>query len=171
MTNPLNRIIRHAGFEIHRAKPTLHSELVSLKADDGTKGSVLLAYIVEPFLLKDGEHPSQSHTHHTESLLIAQAFLNCGYNVDIIDYRNSDFSPRKDYKFFVSARTNFVKLAQRLNRNCIKIAHLDTAHFLFNNTMAYRRLLELHRRSDSLSDFFRTETRRRNENAIVISAR
>ena len=146
MTNPIKVLLRRFGFEIRRINPLPHRELVSLKPSCAVKGDVLLAYIVEPFLLKDGERPSQAHTHHTESLLMAQAFMNAGYNVDVIDYRNESFMPEKPYAFFVSARTHFAKLANRLNPDCIKIAHMDTAHFLFNNSAAYRRLLDLQQR-------------------------
>ena len=142
----VNYLLQHFGFEIRRISPALHREFVSLKAGGQPKGDVLLAYIVEPFLLEEGERPSQSHTHHTESLLLAEAFLCLGYNVDVIDYRNNAFKPEKNYTFFFSARTNFAKIAARLNLDCIKIAHLDTAHFLFNNTAAYRRLLNLQQR-------------------------
>jgi len=146
MKNPVNQLLRRIGFEIRRVTPARHSEFVSLKTRRPEKGNVLLAYIVDPFLLEGEEVPSQAHTHHTESLLIADAFLNRGYNVDVIDYRNGAFQPEKDYRFFVSARTKFAEIAPRLNRDCIKIAHLDTAHFLFNNAAAYRRLLELQQR-------------------------
>ena len=146
MKSVINRIIRRLGFEIRRIRVDPHMQCVSLKTEQSRRGNVLLAYIVEPFLLKAGESPSRSHTHHTESLLIAQVFLERGYDVDIIDYRNGSFKPGKDYHYFVSARTNFVKLAERLKEDCIKIAHLDTAHFVFNNAMAYRRLLELQQR-------------------------
>jgi glycosyltransferase involved in cell wall biosynthesis len=88
--------------------------------------------------------------------LIAEALLKSGYNVDVIDYRNRIFKPVKDYNFFISARTNFVGIANRLNRDCIKIAHLDTAHFLFNNSAAYRRLLELQQRRGVTSTSFRS---------------
>ena len=77
---------------------------------------------------------------------MAESFLNSGYNVDVIDYRNDSFRPMKDYTFFVSARTNFVAIVKRMNRDCINIAHMDTAHFLFNNSAAYRRLLDLQQR-------------------------
>jgi len=146
MKSAVNRIIRHFGFEIRRVEVAQHMECVSIKTEHSRLGNVLLAYIVEPFLLKAGESPSRSHTHHAESLLIAQVFLARGYDVDIVDYRNGSFKPGKDYSYFVSARTNFVRLAERLNKDCIKIAHLDTAHFLFNNSMAYRRLLKLQQR-------------------------
>jgi len=142
----VNRIIRRLGFEIQRVEIKSHTGCVSLKIEKPRRGIVLLAYILEPFLLKAGESPSSSHTHHTESVLIARAFLARGYDVDIIDYRNGSFRPGKDYSYFVAARTNFVRLAERLNEDCIKIAHLDTAHFLFNNSTAYRRLLDLQQR-------------------------
>ena len=146
MKSAFNRIIRQFGFEIRRVGVAPHMERVSLKTEKAHRGNVLLAYILEPFLLKSGEPPPRSHTHHTESLLIAQVFLERGYDVDIIDYRNGSFRSDKDYSYFVSARTNFVRVSERLNKDCIKIAHLDTAHFLYNNAMAYRRLLELQRR-------------------------
>ena len=146
MINPIKWALSHAGIEVRRIRPAPHSELVSLQSDKATKGNVLLAYIVDPFMLASGEVPSKAHTHHTESLLIARAFLNMGYNVDVIDYRNGNFKPQKNYRFFVSARTSFVEIARHLNSSCIKIAHLDTAHFLFNNAAAYQRLLALQRR-------------------------
>jgi len=146
MTHPINKLLRHLGHEFRRYKPEQFNEFVSLKTDKPEKGNLLLAYIVDPFLLEDGKPPSQSHTNHTESLLIAEYFLNSGYNVDVIDYRNEFFKPVKDYTFFFSARTNFVEIAKRLNHDCNKIAHMDTAHFLFNNSAAYRRLLELQQR-------------------------
>ena len=90
MKSIVNRIIRRFGFEIRRIGVDPHMECVSLKTEQYRRGNVLLAYIVEPFLLKAGESPSRSHTHHTESLLIAQVFLARGYDVDIIDYRNGN---------------------------------------------------------------------------------
>lgn len=146
MNNPLNKILRPLGLELRRRKRRPYRETVSLKTDKISKGTILLAYIVDPFLLPDYELPSQAHTHHTESLLIAEAFLNSGYDVDVIDYRNKAFRPTKSYQMFFSARTHFVAISKRLNAECIKIAHLDTAHFLFNNAAAYQRLLNLQQR-------------------------
>jgi glycosyltransferase involved in cell wall biosynthesis len=151
----INKLLGHLGYEIHHTRPQQYSECVSLKTRKHSKGNALLAYIIEPFLLGDGESPSQSHTHHTESLLIAEALLNSGYNVDVIDYRNRVFKPVKDYMLFISARTNFEKISDRLNRDCIKIAHMDTAHFLFNNSAAYRRALEHQQRKGLTSTSFR----------------
>ena len=139
----LNRLLRPFGIEIHRFRTPPYQKVASLTTDAAPRGDVLLAYIVEPFLLDPEKEPSRDHTNHIESMLIARTFLTLGYNVDIIDYRNSGFMPAKDYSFFVSVRTNFETIANRLNADCVKIAHLDTAHFLFNNSAAYARLLAL----------------------------
>lgn len=121
----------------------MYRQFASLKTTETKLGSVLLAYIVDPFLLPDYGGVSRKHTNQMESVTIAESFLGLGYDVDIIDYRNATFNPQKDYKFFVSARTNFSKISERLSNDCIKIAHLDTAHFLFNNSAAYGRLLAM----------------------------
>jgi glycosyltransferase involved in cell wall biosynthesis len=47
---------------------------------------------------------------------------------------------------FVGHRINFDRIAGLLNSDCIKIAHLDTAHWVYNNYATYRRKLELQQR-------------------------
>lgn len=146
MKRLLTATARRFGLELRRYKPRYSEQCVSLPARDPANGCVLLSYILEPFLLAPGERPSTAHTHHSESLLIARAWLERGFDVDIIDYRNNVFVPRKDYRIFVCARTQFDRLAPLLPQGCIKIAHLDTAHFLFNNHAAFERALDLQRR-------------------------
>lgn len=142
----LLRTARAFGVEISRYRPEFSRACVSLYPEGVSRGSVLLSYILDPFLLSPGQPISTVHTHHSESVLIAQTFLELGYAVDVIDFHNDEFSPSQDYAFFVSARTHLETIAPRLNRDCIKIAHLDTAHFLFNNAAAYARALALQRR-------------------------
>ncbi len=138
---------RTLGIEVKRYRSDFPGGCVSLPAI-GTprKGNVLLAYILEPFLRQPGEAVSSAHTHHIESLLMAKAWQDLGYTVDVIDYRNGEFAPRSRYDFFVSARTNLEPIAARLNPDCVKIAHLDTSHFAFNNHATHGRLLALQER-------------------------
>lgn len=118
---------------------------VSLKSTHGSRGTVLLAYILDPFLTRGGD-PSVKHTNYYESTLMARSYLELGFDVDVIHYTNRNFVPRKDYALYVNARDNFAHIADKLNEDCIKIVHLDTAHFLFNNYEAYSRSLALQRR-------------------------
>lgn len=135
------------GLEVRRHRPSYRPDCVSVPAAKApARGNVLLAYILDPFLRKPGAPVSTRHTHDGESLLIARAYSELNYDVDVIDYRNENFIPRKRYDVLVSARTNLERIARHLDPACIKIAHLDTAHFLFNNAAAYARALALQQR-------------------------
>lgn len=137
---------RALGLEIGRYVPEFPHGVVSLPPDNDPKGNVLLAYILEPFQRRQNKAISTSHTHHWESVLIAETWRARGYVVDVIDYRNHEFIPRKRYDYFVSARTHLESIAARLNPDCVKIAHFDTSHFAFNNRATYNRLLDAQNR-------------------------
>jgi len=120
--------------------------VVSLAPDEPPAGSVLLSYIIDPFLLGPDEPLPSRHTHYWESWQIARTFLDLGYAVDVISWRNTEFVLRKDYAFFVDVRHNLERIAPLLNPDCVKIFHSDTAHMLFQNAAESRRLLELQQR-------------------------
>ncbi len=145
----VKQLLKSLGIEIKRYRPRFNEgKVITLKPENISKGNVLLSYIIEPFLLKDEALVSNTHTHDWESLLIAKTFLSFGYSVDIIDYRDKTFIPRKEYAFFLSARTNLERIAKLLSEDCLKIVHLDTSHWLFNNTAVYSRCLALQKRRD-----------------------
>ena len=123
-----------------------HTKVVSLEPASGSKGNVLLSYVIRPFLLKPDEPLPIDHTNYWESLQIAKTFLELGYNVDVISEHNTTFYPTKDYAVFVGHRLNFELIAKLLNKDCLKILHLDTAHSLFLNAAEAHRLLQLQRR-------------------------
>jgi glycosyltransferase involved in cell wall biosynthesis len=143
----IKKILNGFGIEVRRySRPDFDDRVASIRPDISNNGCVLLAYIIEPFIQGKRDRISNTHTHYWESYQIAKTFIELGYAVDVIDYRNKYFIPQKEYGFFISARTNFQILAKRLSSDCIKIVHLDTAHWLFNNTAAYQRALELQQR-------------------------
>ena len=145
--NLIKNLFRKFGIEIMRYKAHIKEvDLIALKQKKMPQGNVLLSYVIEPFLSKDDEPLLTTHTHFVESYQIAKTFLDLGYSVDVIDYNNGIFVPKKDYAFFVSARTNLQRIAQFLNSNCVKIAHLDMSHWIFNNHAAYTRCLSLQQR-------------------------
>lgn len=142
----LTAFFRALGLDIRRYAPRFDTRCVTLRPAGNPKGWVLLSYILEPFLLKTGQPISSVHNNHLESTLIARTFLDLGYGVDVIHFRNDEFTPAKNYAFFVSARTHLETIAKRLNEDCIKIAHLDTSHFALNNHASYNRLLGIQQR-------------------------
>ncbi len=139
----LKRAARALGVDLRRYAPQFNPRCISLNPTGGRKGRVLLAYVLDPFLVKPGQSVSTSHTHHGESVLIAETWIKHGYSVDVIDYHNHAFIPRKRYDFFISSRSHLETIAARLPDGCVKIAHLDTTHYTFNNQAAYARVLAL----------------------------
>ena len=147
MKKLIKNIFRKFGVEIRKCTPDIRARrLVRLEPTDGYKGSVLLSYIIDPFLLKQDEPISNAHHHDWLSWQIARTFLDIGCRVEVIDYRDGVFVPQKEYAFFIGARTNFQRIALRLNKDCIKIVHLDVVHWIFSNHAAYGRLLDLQKR-------------------------
>lgn len=139
-------IFRTFGVEITRYVPKIYERTVSLEPEKKTGGDILLSYHIKPFLLKPGEPIPNSHTSQWRCLQMARTFLDLGYSVDVIDSHNHVFQPKKPYVLFVGHRINFDRIAGLLNSDCVKIAHLDTAHWVYNNYSTYRRKLELQQR-------------------------
>ena len=119
----------------------LERKFVSCKASTRRpSGEVLLCYENRAFFLKPGEPFPIDHTNRWESWQIAKIFVDLGYHVDVINENNDSFVPTKNYAFFVGNRINFDRIAGLLNKECIKILHVDASHWLFNNMAEYRRL-------------------------------
>lgn len=141
--------LKALGVEVRRPgrpRPAVNEQVVRLQPDEGnTRGHALLSYVLDPFLSPDATI-SNAHTHYWESWQIAQCLLERGFTVDVISYLNRTFEPAVDYRLFFAARTNLARIAGLLPDDCVKVAHLDCAHWLFNNHAAYGRLLDLQRR-------------------------
>jgi glycosyltransferase involved in cell wall biosynthesis len=150
-------VFRKCGLEITRYTPNLYEQVISLAPEKTPQGNVLLSWLIEPFLLKPDEPILNSHTQYWECLQMARTFLDLGYSVDVIDsWRNETFQPKKRYSVFIGHRINFDRITELLNWDCIKIAHLDTAHWVFNNHSTYLRKFELQqRRGVTLKDSHR----------------
>lgn len=146
MLRLINRLLRIIGLELHRSRAAVApSRIVSLRPDGTPAGNVLISYIPGD-VLKDESEVSASHTHYWECRQMAHTFREAGFAVDVIDFADNDFVPQKPYDVLVSARTNLERLAAHVPGHCVKIAHLDTAHFLTHNANANNRLVDIRER-------------------------
>jgi glycosyltransferase involved in cell wall biosynthesis len=121
-------------------------KVVSLESKNAVRGNMLLSYLNEPFLISGEESLPNYHTNYWECRQIANTFLDLGYNIDVINSYNEIFVPRKKYDIFFGHRNQYERIAKMLGEDCLKIAHLDTAHWLFNNYATYKRSFELQQR-------------------------
>ena len=81
--------------------------------------AALVSYVTAPFKHGSG---STLFTHAGVPKLMARAVQELGYSVDVIEWDNTAFTPRKDYQLFIGhAGMNFERLARRLSPQCVKI--------------------------------------------------
>ncbi len=116
----------------------LSGKVIHLPAKAPPKGAVLLSYITFPFLCRK-EHLS-GHSNRFECLEIARLFQERGYEVDVIDWTNVEFVPRKRYAYCVDIHNNIDRLNHLLNTDCVKILHLTTSEWQFQNKAEMERL-------------------------------
>ena len=118
---------------------------LTLEPRGRSQGTVLLSYLLEPFL-SDDPLPT-THTNFWESQQVAQTFVELGFTVDVISFQNhAHVTRRRGYDFLVSLRTNLEKLAPQVGDSCVKVLHADVAHVLFHNAAEANRLLALQQR-------------------------
>lgn len=112
---------------------------VSLKTRSTKKGDALISYMTAPFLQ---ENVSDRHTNSWECREIATILLEMGYDVDVIDWDNQTFIPRKQYSVYLDIFSNLERLSPHLAK-AKKIFHITGAHWQFMNHAEYSRLLDL----------------------------
>lgn len=149
-------------------KNRLRKKVVTLSPAGGSRaGHALLAYRLEAFTESGRKKRLLSrHTMFMESVMIADVLLSLGYEVDVIDFENKTFVPRKNYHILLSVRKYFEHYAERVGPDCLKIVHLDTSHWMSNNAAALMRCCEAQgRRKASLRSYRMVEENRAIESA------
>lgn len=124
-----------------------HGGVISLHAAGNPLGNVLISYDNGGLLCKmQGKPIPTSHPQYYKTMVMAQTFVDIGYDVDVIHCENHKFVPWKAYDVVVDTRFNLQRLASYLPSSCIKILHCDTAQLVFQNVAEMTRVLALQRR-------------------------
>lgn len=146
MLRLLNRLLGMIGLELRRRSVhrVAFREGIAASLDPQRRqtGQVLISYIPDDVLSSEND-VSASHTHYWECRQMARSFAAAGFSVDVVHFDDDRFVPEKDYDVLVSARTNLERLARHMPAHCLKVAHLDTAHFLTHNANAMQRLKDI----------------------------
>lgn len=127
-----------------RALFFLRGKVIHTKTSvDPKKGAVLLSYTTLPF-----RYPKEifSHTNRWECAEIVRILNSKGYDVDIIDYTNTSFIPKKPYAAVIDLGENLERLTKRLPKKTLKIFHITGAHYAFQNTAEQRRLDDIYKK-------------------------
>lgn len=120
----------------------LHPNIIHLNNQNGSNKFVLLSYITNPFRMSPNNPRFNHHSNKWECREMANIWLNHGYNVDVIDWNNTRFIPKRDYSIFIDIHSNMERLTPFL-KNSKKILHITGAHWKFQNAAETKRLSDL----------------------------
>jgi glycosyltransferase involved in cell wall biosynthesis len=122
------------------------SGVVFVKCQGEKKGNVLFSYVTQPFTLAPGEFLTDPHSNNWVAPEIARIFSERGYDVDVINWDNVKFVPRKKYTVCIDLCNNLENLASHLNPDCKKVMFIIGGHPEFQNTVENERIRALEKR-------------------------
>jgi hypothetical protein len=120
--------------------------VISIKPVSRKRGRALLSYVAHPFTITKEELDRSPHTNPRECLTIAEILLERGFIVDVIDWTDTKFKPKKKYDIIIDIHQNLERLAPCLPKTCIKIFYSTGAHWRYHNAAELKRLEELRQR-------------------------
>ncbi len=107
----------------------------------------LLSYIIHPFSIPPGDPRFLRHINIFHAHEMVRALNALGYAVDVIDYRDSHFSPQKNYDLFIGhGGINFNRIADRLPATTPCLYLSTTSYWKFHNQQEQERFSGLNRR-------------------------
>ena len=120
--------------------------IVSVKHKGKKKGDFLLSFLTQPFTLAPNEVLSDQHINIWVPLEIARLFSERGYDVDIVNWNNLSFLPKKKYSACIDIHNNFERFGNLLPLSCVKIQFLMSSHWAFQNKAEEKRIHDLEKR-------------------------
>ncbi|MDD5362981.1 MAG: glycosyltransferase [Ignavibacteria bacterium] len=144
------RIIRYYLFNILRLKskssnlPIYDIDLTNSLSKIHKK-RVLLSYIVDAINITD-----KSNYHNAIIICrnIIQSFNELGYLVDLVDFRDQFFKPRREYEIFVGhGMVNYINIINGLNTDCRKFYYATGSYWKFHNEEEEKRFNDFYKRT------------------------
>src|SRR5262245_20049357 len=80
--------------------------VIHLKTKKPRKGAVLMSFVTTPFTFSPGTSWTDPHPHYYAAVEISQMFLDRGYDVDVINWDNDEFVPKKKYAACIDLQKN-----------------------------------------------------------------
>lgn len=119
---------------------------ISLSPKKPSGKYALVSYVKHPFLLTQKELDHVPHTNPFECLDTVLVLLTAGYKVDVIDWTDTKFIPKKKYDLCLDVHQNLERLKDVLPKECTRIFYITGAHWKFQNSSENKRLEELKKR-------------------------
>lgn len=116
--------------------------------DREVEGYVLMSYLVEPFLLREGSWRFFTHQNRQQALEIVAVFNELGYAVDLFQYDDESVEPEdfSKYNILFGMGPNYDQFAERVPAEARRIFYATTMHWSHLNAAEAERVDRFNRR-------------------------
>ncbi len=113
----------------------------------GQPKRALLSYITTPFRLSGDDPRSVQFSNIGIARSIVRVLNGLGYIVDVVEWTDARFLPRRDYDLFIGhGGHNFERIAHNLSSDTVKIYFSTGCYWRFHNERELARFADLKRR-------------------------
>jgi glycosyltransferase involved in cell wall biosynthesis len=136
--------MRQVLFEAFKnLKKAIHSKpqaTVRLAPTSQSRGTVVISYILWPFLEGIDSPKTRGHTNAWEAVTMANIFLELGFHVEIIDWQNRVYLPPADCRIVMDIDSNIERWNPMLPKGCLKVFHATGPHWIQSNIAELSRI-------------------------------
>ena len=127
---------RRRGYDLIPRKVPSYSEIIiDNYYETEYKKNALLSYLIDPFI----NEIQKNHSNYRECFIMSEIMHELGYNVDIINWDNTTFIPKKKYDLVIDNHDNLKRLSSYFSNETAKVFHATNAHWLYQNATEYNR--------------------------------
>ena len=119
-------------------------QVVRLTPKNVSRGCVVISYITWPFVEGVDSPKMRGHTNAWEVTVMAQAFLDLGFRVEVCGYDDKQYALPQDCKVAVDIHGNLERWVSPAD--CKKVLHATGPHWLFWNHAELSRLIGVRER-------------------------
>ena len=148
----LNKILRRTKNALSRSRPKLkplriYDLLLPESGYANLSKRALLAYLVHPFSITREQASFYRHINIWHAQAIVLVLNKLGYMVDVVDYQDKTFIPRRHYDLFIGhGGITFKKISRHLSEHTIKIYFSTGCYWKFHNKRELTRFAYLRER-------------------------
>ncbi len=110
--------------------------------------NALISYLPFPLRLPPDSKDMFKHQNRREAIEIVNAFIELGYNVDVVYYNKKAFLPSRKYDVIFGLEPNFEKFARK-NPKALKIYYATGSYWKYQNASIIDRVAEVNKRRRS----------------------